>query len=165
MGWYGDYKNVNEVMAEKESEIERSDRYIVYSTKETKTYGIILVKDTLDDSFALESFIFYEGSYKPIYFLSDSNYFSRIPKKWLKLLNSERQIQLIKEQKEIAKEERERKASQPSLDSILVVGKQYKIWDTHTATYKFKEKRSYIFEKDGRLTRFTSLKPTDVKEI
>jgi len=52
------------------------------------------------------------------------------------------------------------------LDDILVSGQQYKIWDKHIATYRFKEKRTHVFElSDGRLTKFTNLKVEDVKNV
>ena len=52
------------------------------------------------------------------------------------------------------------------LDDILVVGQQYKIWDTHIVTYRFKEKRTHVFElPDGRLTKFTNLQVDGVKHL
>lgn len=52
------------------------------------------------------------------------------------------------------------------LDDILVTGQTYKIWDTHIAIYRFKEKRTHVFElPDGRLTKFTNLKVDGVKHL
>lgn len=52
----------------------------IVDTKVTKTYGIILFKDA-EGTYDIDSFIFRDEMYKPIYFLNDSPaYFKKIPK-------------------------------------------------------------------------------------
>lgn len=52
------------------------------------------------------------------------------------------------------------------LDDILVTGQKYKIWDEHIAIYRFKDKRTFVFElPDGSLTKFTGLKIDGVKHL
>ena len=165
MGWYGDYANVDEVLNENVHFFGRNERYTVVDTKKTKSYGMILLKNDFDNSHDLFCFIFHDGMYKIIDFLNDYNYFRFIPSSWINKLTTDSQLKAIKHQKDIIKNQKKQKALQPKLEDILVRGKTYKIWDEHVAVFKYKEKRSFIFEKDGRLTKFTSLKYSDVKEV
>ncbi|HFL8377444.1 TPA: hypothetical protein ACG8WC_001635 [Enterococcus faecium] len=81
MGWYGDYSSANEVIEEKKGYAKNGLEIV--GTKVTKTYGIILFKDA-EGTYDIDSFIFRDEMYKPIYFLNDSPaYFKKIPKKWL----------------------------------------------------------------------------------
>lgn len=169
MGWYGNYNNIEEVIGETERGIERLD-YQTLDIKKTKTYAIILYRNDLNeiqiDSFIYNHKPFGKGVYKPIWFLNDENYFNRIPKKWLKLFNTEENIKIIEEQKEILRQKREQKRKEPKLDDILEVGRKYKIWGEHEVEYAFKKKRTHIFKNSsGGYIKFTRLKAKDVEAI
>ncbi|HFL8297685.1 TPA: hypothetical protein ACG4Z5_002729 [Enterococcus faecium] len=160
MGWYGDYSSANEVIEEKKGYAKNGLEIV--GTKVTKTYGIILFKDA-ERTYDIDSFIFRDEMYKPIYFLNDSPaYFKKIPKKWLKFFVGD-QEKMVKLQLDRIKEE----SNKPKLDDLLVAGKTYSIWDgSYVAVYQYKLKRSFIFRlQDGSLTRFTRLSAGDVKEV
>ncbi|HBL8376150.1 TPA: hypothetical protein LTU46_002666 [Enterococcus faecium] len=160
MGWYGDYSSANEVIEEKKGYAKNGLEIV--DTKVTKTYGIILFKDA-EGTYDIDSFIFRDEMYKPIYFLNDSPaYFKKIPKKWLKFFVGD-QEKMVKQQLDRIKEEN----NKPNLDDLLVAGKTYSIWDgSYVAVYQYKLKRSFIFRlQDGSLTRFTRLSAGDVKEV
>ena len=160
MGWYGDYKDTQEVIDETVLYIDR-EKSVVIDTKAMKTYGIILYRKE-DGTHEIYSFIFGDEMYKSIYFLNDSGYFSKIPKKWLALLTTDEQKKYIAEQKEIIA----KKKDAPKLDDFLEVGKVYLVWGEHKAMYQYKHKRSHVFKlRDGSMTRFRNLKISDLQEI
>lgn len=170
MGWFGDYRNVSDVMGEKEGEIERTDVLRVVDTKETKSYGIILYVDSNTHEYFIESFIFSDSMYKPINFLDNyTKDFKRIPSKWHKYLSQNpEQKQIIEKQKELINQEKKKnQKNREKLENLLIPGKKYSVWNgQHEAIYLEKIKRSYIFKlSNGQRIRFRNLKHTDIQEI
>lgn len=171
MGWFGYYRNVASVVTEKTFDIEQTDYLQVVAVKETKTYGIILYRDTLNNNeHYIDSFIFEDGMYKPINFLDDFvDYFKRIPKKWHNVLSiNPEQEEIINKQNNLVKSEaKKRKEEREKLEHLLVEGQIYSVWNGQfEAEYHGKIKRSHVFRlDDGQLTRFTKLKHYDLELV
>lgn len=154
MGWYGDYDSAKDVVAEKVS-LARPDAEIL-GTKATKTYGAILFERNGEKH--IDFFIFREDMYKPLPWVENMN---RIPDSWIR-----QALPFSGEYgQKIYAEYMERKKA-PKLSDILEQGASYRIWGQYTAIYRYKVKRTHVFElPNGQLTRFRSLEPQDVVKL
>ena len=160
MGWFGNYRGVDEVVEEKRRSWD--SKYEILEVKARKAYASMLVKEKGSEKLYIEYFIFRNDMYKNIDWF-DPMHISRTPKKWInkiypQLDNYEKKwvdeyIQKLEEKKKI-----------PKLSDILEKGKTYKIFDKYMATYSHKENRTYLFWYEGRMTKFVGLKPEHVKE-
>lgn len=160
MGWYGDYQNSGEVIKEKLSYANKKE-LLILGTKHTKSWGAILYQ-TSEKTVDIDFFIFKDTMYKP---LSWSDRPNLIPKVWISAVLPHAN-DYEKQQYNDYLDNKNKEKDAPKLDDILVVGKKYKVWNEHIATYMFKQKRSFIFKLDnGSLTRFTNLKPSGITEI
>ena len=153
MGWYGDYSHPEEVIAEK---LRFSGGVEICGKKATRRYGAVLYRD--GDLYQIDYFIFRDNCYKP---LSWAEGIDHLPKSWIsRVLPNATETEI-----KIYQEYMERKKA-PTLDDVLVPGRTYRIWNSYTAKYRYKQKRSHIFElPDGSLTRFRRLEVQDLKEL
>lgn len=155
MGWYGDYKCSEDVI-----NLISSD-YKILDKKCLKSYGCCLYEHKETGKKGIDYFIFKDGMYKTINWVEGGN---RIPKRWI----SEIKPFMSEYTQELYEEEMQRQAEKrkkPKLDDILNKGKKYKIFGKHEAIYVFKEKRTHIFNYEGKLTKFVGLKVDDVEAI
>ena len=160
MGWNGDYSSNLAVADEFRNDYEFNKRYELIDEKILKTYGLILYKNRETSEHIVDYWIFKDDMYKTISRSSNIiDCYTKVPKKWIKFIDKKR----AKEAKDYHEKEKiKRDQSKNKLDDMLVPGQVYEIYDV-VATYKYKLKRSHIFDVDGQLTRFTKLHHSDVK--
>lgn len=160
MGWYGTYSDNFEVASERKNDRDFNSRHELLDEKIMKSYGLLLYKNRETSEIFVDHWIFRGEDYKPLG-SSLIECYKKLPKNWLPMLDQEE----ILEAKNYYKTEAEQKKKHSNkLEEILVVGKTYEIYG-YQAIYKFKRKRSHIFEVNGSLTRFTRLTFHDVKEL
>lgn len=163
MGWTSPFYSVEEAIKDEVRWISKDWRVIDINKHET--YFHLLVEKIATG----EKDIIYNIYKKDILAkkeipFCDPMHIQRAPKKWVKMVykyQNETCKKWIDDYKNYLKE----KKKAPKLDDVLKVGKKYKIFGEYIATFSHKRKRTFLFDLNGKLTKFLGLKVKDVEAV
>jgi len=167
MGWYGDYNTIECALDSWLRNFSKDDcKYILLDKKVTRNTAALLFQEKETGKINADLMIFRDKMYKPLSWIDRPNF---IPSKWktqLKPFMSEYEKESLQRDKEIIEE---RKNKKQALARTLELGAVYRITSKYNddvdylATYKYKNKRSHIFQIHGEsnYTRFNGLGEND----